>query len=108
MARYVIFIMLLAGFATPIFGQQTVFRKKLFFGVEYNNEEIVDSSNYVFSLAKLYELKDDSLLLKKQIIRPNREESKFDKIYYWSSIPVIPNNNTLLNTTKRACPTITA
>ena len=85
------------GLTTPIFGQQSVFRKKLFFGVEYNNESIVDSTHYFFKLAKLYELKDDSLLLKKQLIRPNRKHSKFDKIYYWSAVSDIPSDNTLVN-----------
>ncbi len=88
------------GLATPLFGQQTVFRKKLFFGVEYNNEEIVDSTNYLFNLAKLYELEDDSLLLRKQIVRPSRKESSYDKIYYWSTIAVIPSTNNLINSKK--------
>ncbi len=90
-------ILLFVGLASPIFGQQSVFRKKFFFGVEYNNEAIVDSTHYIFNLAKLYELEDDSLLLKKQLIRPNRKESKFDKIYYWSAVSNIPSENTLVN-----------
>lgn len=87
----------MVGFTISIYGQQHAFRKKLFFGVAFNNEEIVDSSHYIFNLAKLYELEDDSIRLKKQLVRPSREASKFDKIYYWSSIPAVPSNKTMVN-----------
>ena len=96
-SKQLISIILFVGFATSIFGQESLYRKKLFFGVEYNNEAIVDSTHYIFKLAKLYELKDDSLLLKKQLIRPNRKDSKFDRIYYWSAVSDIPSENTLVN-----------
>jgi hypothetical protein len=89
--------MLFLSFATSIFGQQTVYKKKLFFGVAYNNEEIVDSTHYLFKLSKLYEVEDDSLLLKKQLVRPDRNESKFDKVYYWSAVTTIPSKNTFVN-----------
>ena len=83
------------------FGQQSTFRRNIFFGVEYNTEVIVDSLTFVFPLAEIFELEDRQYVKNGQLRSFDRVITPYDNLYYWSGAPVIPSKNNFVNNRKR-------
>ena len=98
-AIFTLYLVIFFSSISEIYAQQTALRKRVFTSA-YDKDEIVDSTQYLFQIAKLYEMKDDTLLRRKQIEVYIRETTTFDKINYWNNLYIAPSNNPLFNYSK--------
>ncbi|MBB3700548.1 carbohydrate porin [Flammeovirga yaeyamensis] len=95
--KIIILLVLSIVVKNEVFAQQSYFRKRSFFGQQYNQELILDSTHYIFPLRPLFRESDLDLLVEKQILPMTLDKDEYAFIHYWNSAPATPSDYNLIN-----------